>query len=292
MVCLCHSKMNLSQQIHKLRSAIDQAELIIIGAGSGLSSASGLSFDDTANFNTLFPSYRESYDLQTINQALFHKFSIPEEQYAFWTHLITKIRYNHPAEKPYLDLHRIMENKKHFIITTNIDGQFLKSGFLPDNLCTPQGALSFFQCSRPCNTEIYHNEQMINAMLPHMADNPFILPAEYIPHCQKCGSPLIPNIRNSSNFVEKPWIAIYQNENDLIRNHRGKKILLLELGVGVNTPEIIRYPFEHLVLQRKNTTMIRINMNLNHLTLLNNSENAVLMQADIGLVLAELAKAY
>ena len=269
---------------------MDQSELIIIGAGSGLSSASGLSFDDAVTFNTLFPSYRKRYGLQTINQALFNKFSIPEEQYAFWTHLIAKVRYDHPVGKPYLDLHRIMENKKHFIITTNTDGQFPKSGFLPDNLCTTQGDLAFFQCSRPCNTEIYHNEQMINAMLPHMTDNPFVLPAEYIPHCPECGSSLIPNIRNSSNFVEKPWIANYPKINDLIKNHRGKNILLLELGVGMNTPEIIRYPFEQLVLQRKNTTLIRINMNLNHLTLLNNSDNAELMQADLGLVLAELAK--
>ena len=130
-------------------------------------------------------------------------------------------------------------------------------------------------------------------MLSNIAPDAFSLPDENIPRCQHCGGFLIPNIRNSSAFVETPWIAKYEELNEFVRANKGKNLLLLELGVGVNTPTIIRYPFEFLTLQRKNTSMlIRINLNANNLTLLKNSENAAFIQADIGPVLAELAKDY
>jgi NAD-dependent SIR2 family protein deacetylase len=240
----------------------------------------------------LFPGYTEHYGLQTINEAAFFNFPTQEEQYAFWVRFVSAIRYKFPAGKPYMDLYKIVRGKNYYILTTNYDGQFHKSGFTLDRICSPQGDLAFFQCKRPCNTEIYHNEKMVNAMMVHLKNGSFILPEEHIPRCSQCGSPLVPNIRSSDAFVEKPWIESYGKINELIQVHRGKNILLLELGVGVNTPGIIRYPFEQLALQRKNTTLVRINLNMNHLTLLSKAENAMQIQEDIGTVLAELAKNY
>jgi len=258
---------NLTIQVGQLKAAIEQSELITIGAGSGLSSASGLRYDDFNFFNTIFPNYHERYGIQTINEALFFKFPTPEEQYAFWARFISAIRYNFPAGKPYTDLHKIIRGKPYSVLTTNTDGQFLKSGFIHDEICSPQGDLAYFQCSRPCNNIIYPNEKMIEAMLPNILPGEFRLPTEHIPRCPQCGDYLVPNIRTGNNFVEEPWIKNYAKLNELIIVYKGKNIMLLELGVGVNTPGIIRYSFEKLALQRKNTTIFRINMNMNHLTL-------------------------
>ena len=287
---MIYSNTFFSEKVAVLKTAIGRAELIIIGAGSGLSAAAGLRYDDPVVFNTLFPAYHEHYGLQTINEASFCQFQTLEEQHAFWARLISAIRCEFPAGKPYLDLHRIIGGKPHFILTTNTDGQFHKSGFNPDVICTPQGDYAFFQCSRSCNDSIYHNEQMIMTMLLNIMPDEFSVPAEHIPRCPHCNSPLIPNIRNSDVFVEKPWIIKYSELNSLINTNRGKNILLLELGVGINAPGIIRYPFELLTLQRKNTNLVRINLNTNNLTLLKNAENAAIIQADIRTILAELAE--
>jgi len=277
---------NLTTQVGQLKAAIEQAKLIIIGAGSGLSSASGLRYDDFIFFNALFPNYHERYGLQTINEALFFHFPTSEELYAFWARFISGVRYNFPAGKAYKDLYKIVQYKPYFILTTNTDGQFLKSGFNHDKIFSPQGDLAYFQCSRPCNYIIYPNEKMIKTMLPNILPDEFRLPTEHIPRCPQCGDCLVPNIRTGNNFVEKPWIKNYAKLNELISVCKGKNIMLLELGVGVNTPGIIRYPFEQLALQRKNTTLFRINLNMNHLTLISKAENAVQIQADIGTILS------
>jgi len=276
----------LTAQVDALETAIEKATLIIIGAGSGISSASGLHYDDFNFFNTIFPNYYKRYGLQTINEMLFFQFPTQEEQYAFWARFISVIRYKFPPGKAYKDLYNLVQYKPHFVLTTNMDGQFLKSGFIHDEICSPQGDLAYFQCSRPCNNIIYPNEKMIKTMLPNILPDEIRLPTEHIPRCPQCGDCLIPNIRIGNNFVEKPWIKNYAKLNELISVCKGKNILLLELGVGVNTPGIIRYPFEQLTIQRKNTTLFRINLNMNHLTLLGKADNAVQIQADIGTILS------
>jgi NAD-dependent SIR2 family protein deacetylase len=283
---------SMTAQVNTLKTAIEKAGAILIGAGSGLSIASGLSYNDVGTFSVLFPNYHEHYGLQTINEALYYQFPTPEEQYAFLARFIYAIRYNYPAGKPYQNLYHIIKNRNYFILSTNTDGQFLKSGFTQEKIYSPQGDYAFFQCSLPCNNDIYLNEQMIKEMLLNIAPSDFRLPIEHIPHCPNCGSPLIPNIRNNANFVERHWIKKHRELIDLINVNKSKNILLFELGVGTNTPSIIRYPFEQLTLQRRNTTLLRINLNVNNLSLINNSENATIIQADIGTILAELAKDY
>ena len=186
---------SLTLQTIVLKTAIDQTEAVIIGAGSGLSNAAGLRYDDTDFFNATFPGYQDRYGLHTINEADFYQFPTPGEQYAWWTRLISVIRYQYPPGKPYLDLHRIIRYKNHFVLTTNTDGQFQKAGFNPENICTPQGDLAFFQCSKPCNDTIYPNEKIIQKMFASLALRDFTISPGYIPHCPACGSTLIPNIR-------------------------------------------------------------------------------------------------
>ncbi|GHV51814.1 hypothetical protein AGMMS49579_07950 [Spirochaetia bacterium] len=287
-----YSEKSLLSETATLKNAIDQADAIIIGAGSGLSAAAGLSYDNPTIFKIWFPGYHEHYGIRTINEAELYQFPTLEEHHAYWTRHIASIRYNRAIGKLYLDLYRIIKNKPYFILTTNTDGQFQKAGFDLKKICTPQGDLAFFQCSKPCNDELYPNNQMIQKLLASLGPHDFSVKPEHIPRCPNCGNPLIPNIRRDNAFVEKPWMAKYQNLIDLINAHQGKNILLLELGVGINTPGIIRYPFEHLTLQRNNTYLIRINLKTDNLSLLANSNKAAIIQADIGPLLEELAKEY
>jgi NAD-dependent SIR2 family protein deacetylase len=287
---MTYSDIHLTEKIDIIKTTIAKAELIIIGAGSGLSAATGLSYDDPDTFAAMFPGYNEHYGLHTINETSFFHFPTPEEYYAFWANFISKVRYKYPAGNPYLDLYRIVKNKNYFTLTINTDGQFLKAGFAPRKICTPQGDCAFFQCSRPCNNKIYHNGQMIEKILSYIDTNDFAIQTKDIPYCPDCGSPLIPNIRNIGNFVGEPWIGKYHEINTLIKSHRGENILLLELGVGYNTPGIIRFPFELLTLHRKNTELVRINLNADRISLIGEAENAAIIQADVGTILHKLAK--
>jgi NAD-dependent SIR2 family protein deacetylase len=289
---MIYSDIDLDQKAVILKAAIEKAEALIIGAGAGLSAAAGLDYDDTTTFNTLFPGYHDRYGLKTISEVGFYQFPTPEEQYAYWMRHICAIRYDFPAGKPYLDLHRIIKAKNHVILTTNTDGQFFKAGFDPDKICSPQGDLAFFQCSKPCNNGLYYNEQIVKQLLSRISNKDFVIKTGDIPRCPHCGKPLIPNIRTSHSFVEKPWIGEYQMLNAFLSAQRGKKILFLELGAGFNTPGIIRYEFEFLFMTRKNAEMIRINLNTVEISLIHKSDRATLIQGDLGSILGKLAEDY
>jgi NAD-dependent SIR2 family protein deacetylase len=280
----------LSTKCDILHNALDKTEALIIGAGAGLSSAAGLAYDNADTFNALFPGYHDRYGLKTINEADFYQFPTPEEQYAYWLRSISAIRYNFPPGKPYLDLYRIIKDKNHVILTTNTDGQIFKSGFDTGKICFPQGDLFSFQCSKPCSDELYPNEQTVKEILSRIGDTDFAISAADIPHCPRCGSPLIPNVRRDKRFVGKPWLEKYEMLNDFLDANRGKKMLFLELGVGFATPGIIRNEFEFLFMMRKYAEMIRINLNVVEITLLYKEDRAAIIQGDLGPILDKLAE--
>jgi NAD-dependent SIR2 family protein deacetylase len=289
---MIYTDTNLTKKATILKAALDKAEALIIGAGAGLSAAAGLAYDNPAAFNTLFPGYHDRYGLKTINEADFYPFPTPEEQYAYWIRYIAAIRYEFPPGKPYLDLYRIIKDKNYVILTTNTDGQFFKSGFDTDKICFPQGDLSYFQCSKPCSDERCPNEQTVKELRSRIGDTDFAIPPEDIPRCPHCGSPLIPNVRRDNRFVENPWLEKYDMLNDFLDANRGKKMLFLELGVGFNTPGIIRNEFEFLFMMRKYAEMIRINLNVIEISLIHGEDRAAIIQADLGPILHKLAEGY
>jgi NAD-dependent SIR2 family protein deacetylase len=289
---MVYSDIHLDRKIAILKAAIDKAEALIIGTGAGLSAAAGLAYDNADTFNALFPGYHDRYGLKTISEADFYHFPTPEEQYAYWVKSIAAIRYDYPPGKPYLDLYRIVKDKNHVILTTNTDGQFIKSGFDPGKICFPQGDLSFFQCPTPCTDERYPNEQTVKQILSHISDTDFSVPTADIPRCLHCSNPLVPNVRMNKNFVEKPWIEKYEMLNDFLDANRGKKMLFLELGVGFNTPGIIRREFEFLFMMRKYAEMIRINLNVIEISLIHKEDRAAVIQGDLGPILQKLAEEY
>jgi NAD-dependent SIR2 family protein deacetylase len=289
---MIYSDTALTKKADILKTAIDKTEALIIGAGAGLSAAAGLDYDNADTFNTLFPGYHDRYGMKSTNEADFYQFPTPEEQYTYWIRNIAAIRYDYPPGKPYLDLHRIINDKNHIILTTNTDGQFFKSGFNTEKICFPQGDLAYFQCPTPCSDELFPNEQTVQELRSHIGDTDFAVPTADIPRCPHCGSPLIPNVRRTETFVEKPWIEKFQMLNDFLTANRGKKMLFLELGVGFNTPKIIRYNFEFLFKMRKYAEMIRINLNVLEISLIHEEDRAAIIQGDLGPILHKLAEEY
>jgi NAD-dependent SIR2 family protein deacetylase len=245
----------------RVHGIIDSSDSVIVGAGSGLSSAAGLLYFDFNTFDKWFPGYYQQYGIKYIYHAAFFDFPSIEEFYAYWARHISIIRYNYPTGDVYSKLLRLVKDKSHFVITTNVDGQFAKAGFNTEKIYSPQGDYAFFQCSVPCKKELYHNSTLIESMLEDLEDNPFAIKTKNIPHCPNCGSLLVPNIRKTINFVEEPWKQKSQDYHDFLKQSLKGTLLLLELGVGFNTPSIIRFPFEYIVANYKNTTLVRVNLN-------------------------------
>ena len=248
-----------SWRVDRIRTALEEADAILIGAGAGLSAAAGLLYLDSGTFNRWFPGYHERYGLRCICEAAFFPFPTPEEFYAYWARHISAIRFRHPPGKPYLDLHSVVKGRNHFVLTTNVDGQFVKAGFDPARVCTPQGDYGFFQCAAPCSDDLYPNESTILTMLGALTEGRFAIPGELIPRCPRCGGYLEPNIRKGAHFVEAPWLARYKDLERFLEESRSGKLLLLEFGVGFNTPTIIRFPFERMAQQWENASLLRVN---------------------------------
>lgn len=240
---------------HHLR----HAQAVLIGAGAGLSAAGGMLYADLDLYKRLFPGYHERYGLNGVYEGGFYPWQREEEQMAYWARHINAMRFQFPLGKPYMDLLRIVRGHDYFVFTTNVDGQFQKAGFDIHRLATPQGDYGLFQCSRPCHDTVYPNQELVQQLCASLPDGVFALRPEQVPRCPRCGAVMEPNIRKSSSFIEAHWQPQMQALQNFLQRTNGLRRVLLEIGVGFNTPGIIRYPFERMTLADDHTTLIRIN---------------------------------
>ncbi len=254
---------NYSDNIKKAAKVIKKADYIIIGAGAGLSASGGLNYGDSNLFEKWFPKLFND-GIGTIGDACSIYWDVSNSNrrayWAYWANHIKKIRYDAPAGCAYLDLLHIVKDKKYFVITTNVDNQFIKAGFNKDKIFSPQGNYGLFQCDKPCCDEVFDNEIMIDKMISNMDKDRYLVREEDIPRCPKCSSYLSKNLRVDDTFVESPHMKKRKDYVDFINNSTGGKLILLELGVGFNTPSIIRWPFEKIVNEHPDANLIRINM--------------------------------
>ncbi|QEN08244.1 Sir2 silent information regulator family NAD-dependent deacetylase [Oceanispirochaeta crateris] len=267
---------------------INETKNILIGAGSGLSAAGGMLYTDKPFFDKHFPGYSERYGLGYTYEAAFHNFPTLVEQYTYWARHIKEMRIDFPVGAVYTRLLELLKDKNHFVISTNVDGQFEKAGFDKEKLFTPQGDYSFFQCSRHCCDQLYSNKEWCDQMLDGIKDTDFAGHKDHIPFCPNCGELLAVNIRKDSFFVEKPWMAKQEDYASFIDSTKGEELVLLELGVGFNTPTIIRLPFEKLAADRKNISLIRVNQDNTQLFLKEAEMNYLSVQQPIEKFLMEL----
>ena len=277
--------------IRKTAECISNADVLLIGVGSGLTASGGLNYADPSLAEKWYPEYFEQGKKSIFDiMSGFWPITIHEKNAAafwgFWARHIKHIRYEPDALKPYLDLFSIAHGKEYFICSTNVDGQLEKAGFDKNLIFAPQGDYALFQCLKPCSQDVYDNKTMITTMLENMV-SPFEINTADIPRCPKCGNFLIPNLRCDDTFVEAPHIINAEAYVTFVQNAFEKNILLLELGVGFNTPVIIRYPFEAITLQYPNAKLIRVNTATDTISK-KNKEKTIFIQEDIGKVLSDL----
>lgn len=251
------STKSYSKQISRLKETIQSANTVVIGAGAGLSTSAGFSYAGK-RFQEFFSDFEEEYGFHDMYSGGFYPYKTPEEHWAYWSRYIYVNRYMDAPKSVYQELLELVKDKDYFVITTNVDHCFQKTGFDKKWLFYTQGDYGLFQCSVPCDIDIYDNKEIIRCMMDEQRD--MKIPTELIPKCPKCGNLLTMNLRSDDKFVEgEGWIAAAERYENFIRTRKNQKILFLELGVGYNTPVIIKYPFWQMTAKNRKAVYACIN---------------------------------
>lgn len=252
------STKNYSEQIKRLQAALQECEAVVIGAGSGLSTAAGYTYTGE-RFQKYFADFAEKYGIRDMYSGGFYPFPTQEEFWGYWSRYIFINRYMDAPKPVYEKLLRLVADKDYFIITTNVDHCFQKAGFAKKRLFYMQGDYGLFQCSEPCCRKTYDNEISIRKMLEEQKD--MRISAELIPYCPICGKPMTMNLHCDATFVQDDgWYRASQRYKEFLEQHRDLRVLFLELGVGMNTPAIIKFPFWHLANEWDNAAYACINL--------------------------------
>lgn len=268
-----------NEEITKFHEILDSAECVVVGAGAGLSASAGFSYSG-GRFRKYFSDFEAKYHFHDMYSGGFADFPSLEENWAYWSRFIYINRYLDAPLPVYEKLLELVRAKDYFVITTNVDHCFQKAGFDKKCLFYTQGDYGLFQCCVPCHKKTYDNEEIVKKMLISQEfgfkdsenrkdgeiifqENPLKMeiPSELVPHCPVCGKPMSMNLRCDGTFVEDDgWHEAARRYQDFLEKHKNARTLFLELGVGGNTPGIIKYPFWNLVHQNKNAFYASLNM--------------------------------
>ena len=281
------SERSYQNELARLRAALGEADAVVVGAGAGLSTAAGFTYAGE-RFERLFADFIERYGFTDMYTAGFYHFPTPEEQWAFWSRHIWCNRYQPAPKNTYAKLLRLLDGKDFFVITTNVDHQFQKAGFPKERLFYTQGDYGLWQCSEPCHQKTYDNYETVKAMVEQQRD--LRVPSELMPHCPVCGKPMSMNLRADNTFVEDAgWHAAAERYTTYLRAHQSGKVLYLELGVGGNTPGIIKYPFLRYTYDNPQATYACLNFG-EAVTAREIQDRSILIDADIDAVLSDLVE--
>lgn len=241
----------------KVLDILDEADAIVIGAGSGLSSAAGFEYGG----KTFMDNFKYMYDLygyQDMYSAGFHNFDTLEEKWAYWSKMIYLNRYNDDGKELYKKLYHLVQGKNYFVITTNVDHQFQKAGFDKNRLFYMQGDYGLFQCSHACHNKTYDNKELVIQMINETKNHK--IPSYLVPRCPVCHKPMTTNLRCDQYFVQdEGWYKAEKRYEDFLAKYKNKKIVFFEIGVGYMTPTWIKYPFMRMTYENKNATYICVN---------------------------------
>ena len=251
------STLDYSEQIKNLQTALSEADTVVIGAGAGLSTSAGFNYTGD-RFEKYFSDFAEKYGIKDMYSGGFYPFATPEEHWAYWSRYIYINRYMDAPKPVYDDLLKLVGDKDYFVITTNVDHCFQKAGFDKKRLFYTQGDYGLFQCSEPCCQETFDNEAVIREMVKRQEN--MKVPTELLPVCPHCGKPMTMNLRCDDTFVEdEGWHKAAERYENFLHTREGQKILFLELGVGYNTPVIIKYPFWQMTAKNPNAIYACVN---------------------------------
>ena len=276
-----------SEPIERLKAVLQDCDAVVIGAGSGLSTAAGFTYTGE-RFEKYFSDFAAKYGIQDMYSGGFYPFATPEEHWAYWSRYIWVNRYMDAPKPVYKDLLALVRDKDYFVITTNVDHCFQKAGFDKKRLFYTQGDYGLFQCSEPCCQETFDNEAVIREMMERQKD--MKIPTELLPVCPHCGKALTMNLRSDNKFVEdEGWHRAAERYESFLRTREGGRILFLELGVGYNTPVIIKYPFWQMTAKNPSATYACINQG-QAMCPREIQQQAICIDADIGCILRGLSQ--
>lgn len=247
-----------SDNIRRLQEVLRETDAVLIGAGSGVSTSAGFTYSGK-RFADYFQDFGEKYGFSDMYSGGFYPYETLEEFWAYWSRFIFINRYMDAPKPVYEDLYELVKDRDYFVLTTNVDHCFQKAGFDRHRLFYTQGDYGLLQCSGPCCQKTYDNESVVRRMveaqgyvisesgtlsLPEGTVPEMAVPSELVPYCPKCGRPMSMNLRSDDSFVEdEGWHRAAGRYSDFLRRHRNGKVLLLEAGVGFNTPTIVKYSF-------------------------------------------------
>mgnify|MGYP001625319306 FL=1 len=252
------SILTYSEQIEQVRQALHEADAVVIGAGAGLSTSAGLTYSGP-RFQEHFGDFIQKYKIQDMYSGGFYPFETLEEHWAWWSRQIMINRYEKAPKPVYEELLKLVHDRDYFVLTTNVDHQFQLAGFDKKRLFYTQGDYGLWQCSEPCCQKTWDNEETVRRMVAEQRD--MRVPTELVPHCPVCGKPMTMNLRCDNTFVQdKGWYAAYSRYEDFLRRHGNAKVVYLELGVGGNTPVIIKYPFWKMTYQNAKAFYVCVNL--------------------------------
>jgi NAD-dependent SIR2 family protein deacetylase len=246
-----------NERIERAARAVQNAEKLVIGAGAGLSAAAGIEYNGI-RFTENFKHFIEKYGMQDLYTSSFYPFRSQEEKWAYWARHISLNLFETPVKELYIKLMELASSKDYFVITTNVEGQFTKAGVDKSRFFEVQGNYGYLQCEKGCHDNLYYNEEIVAQMLSETVDCK--IPSYLVPKCPVCGGNMDTNLRKDNHFVQDSnWYNSEDNYRKFISGTEGKSTVFLELGVGYNTPGIIRFPFESMVRNNHNTILIRLN---------------------------------
>ena len=244
--------------IERLQEALEQADAVVIGAGAGLSTSAGFTYSGE-RFEKYFGDFIARYGFGDMYSGGFYPFGSLEEHWAYWSRYIYINRYMDAPKPVYDALLQLVRDKDYFVLTTNVDHCFQKAGFEKQRLFYTQGDYGLWQCSLPCHNKTYDNEQAVRQMVRDQRD--MRIPSELIPHCPVCGAPMAMNLRTDMTFVEdEGWHEAARRYEDFLKRHQGLRVLFWELGVGGNTPVIIKYPFWKMTYRNPKAVYACVNL--------------------------------
>lgn len=273
------------EKIDRLRQALTDADAVVIGAGAGLSTSAGFTYSGD-RFEKYFSDFYARYGFSDMYSGGFYPYKTSEEFWAYWSRYIYINRYMDAPKPVYQNLLDLVKDKDYFVLTTNVDHCFQKAGFDKKRLFYTQGDYGLLQCSGPCCQETYDNETIVRQMYEQQSD--MRVPTALLPRCPHCGRPLTMNLRSDDTFVEdRGWHLAAERYENFLRTRQGQKLLFLELGVGYNTPGIIKYPFWQMTARNPQATYACINQGQGvcpHEI----EKQSICIDGDIGEVLARL----
>lgn len=245
-------------RLDKAFDAIDDADYVLIGAGAGFSAAAGIEYSGK-RFDDNFSDFIEKYGVTDMYSATFYPYETQEEKWAHWARHVYVNRYSVGKTKLYGQLLDLVNNKDYFVLTTNVEHQFWINGFEDERIFATQGDYGLMQCEKACHDKLYSNRELVFEALEKTED--CRIPSDLVPVCPVCGGNMEINVRKDNFFVEdEKWHHMYDTYSKFLEKiDEDDNLVLLELGVGFNTPVIIRYPFEQMTYNNSNVTLIRLN---------------------------------